>query len=121
MMLEVDDHALHVYAEGQGDRTLVFLAGHGTSSPTLDFKPLWQRMTDEYRIVLVERTGCEWSDDASIPRDLGAILDETRTVLERADEAGRTCSCHTRCPALRRSTGPRRIPERWRRSSVLTR
>lgn len=87
-MVEVNDTRLHVYAEGEGESTLVFMAGHGTSSPTLDFKPLWMRMVDEYRIVVVEKAGYGWSEISGSPRDLETILEETRQALEAAGEVG---------------------------------
>ena len=40
-MVSVNDHHLHLYVEGKGDLPLVFIAGSGTSSPTLNFKPLY--------------------------------------------------------------------------------
>ncbi len=87
-MVEVNGQQLHVYAEGQGERTLVFMAGHGTASPTIDFKPLWMRMVDEYRIVVIEKTGYGWSESSGSPRDLDTILEETRQALELAGEEG---------------------------------
>ena len=38
-MVEVNENTLHVFTEGDGNTTLVFMAGHGTSYPTIDFKP----------------------------------------------------------------------------------
>lgn len=87
-MIEVNGKKLHIYTEGQGDSTLVFMAGHGTSSPTLDFKPLWMRMTDEYRIAVIERSGYGWSETSDSSRDIYTILNETRKVLELAGEKG---------------------------------
>lgn len=85
-MVEVNNRELHVFAEGEGAKTLVFMAGHGTSSPTLDFKPLWKRMSDEYRIAVIERAGYGWSEDSGSPRDIDTILEETRRALELAGE-----------------------------------
>lgn len=87
-IVNVNGHELHVYADGAGEQTLVFLAGHGTSCPTLDFKPLWSRMVDEYRIVVVERAGYGWSEASGSSRDLDTILDESRQALELAGESG---------------------------------
>jgi len=56
-VVEVNNKKMHVYAEGEGELTLVFMAGHGTSNPTIDFKPMWMRMKDEYRIAVVEKSG----------------------------------------------------------------
>lgn len=85
-MVEVNNKNIHVYAEGEGKNTLVFMAGHGTSNPTLDFKPLWMRMTDKYRVVVVEKSGYGWSDTSNSPRDIDTILEETRKVLELSGE-----------------------------------
>lgn len=87
MLVEVGSDTLHVYAEGEGDPTLVFLSGLGTSSPYYDFKDLFERLSDEYRVVVVERAGYGWSEITSSPRDLDTILNETRTALQRAGES----------------------------------
>lgn len=85
-IVEVNQKKLHVYAAGSGDRTLVFLSGHGTTSPTLDFKPLWSQMSDEYRIAVVEKSGYGWSETSNHPRDLDTMLEETRKALRLAGE-----------------------------------
>jgi pimeloyl-ACP methyl ester carboxylesterase len=77
---------LHVYAEGDGSPTLVFLSGFGTSSPYFDFKPLFEELSEDYRIAVVERAGYGWSDISSRPRDLETVLGETRAALRRAGE-----------------------------------
>lgn len=87
-LIDVNSKKVHVYTEGEGDITLVFLAGHGTSNPTLDFKPLWMRMVDEYRITVVERSGYGWSDVSNSPRDIDTMLNETRKALELSGEKG---------------------------------
>jgi len=87
-MVEVSGKELHVHREGEGETTLVFLSGHGTISPTLDFKPLWMKFTDDYRIAVVERSGYGWSEISNSPRDVETILEETRSALERAGEKG---------------------------------
>ncbi len=78
--------SLHVYAEGQGDPTLVFLSGFGTSSPYFDFKSLFERLSDDYRVAVVERYGYGWSDISDRTRDLETVLGESRTALRRAGE-----------------------------------
>ncbi|UNC93206.1 alpha/beta fold hydrolase [Candidatus Contubernalis alkaliaceticus] len=85
-IVEVNDKKLHVYTEGEGDITIVFMAGHGTSNPTLDFKPLWMRMIDDYRIAVVEKPGYGWSETSNSPRDIDTMLEETRKMLELSGE-----------------------------------
>ena len=87
-VVEVNGKKLHVYSEGDGETTLVFMPGHGTSNPTLDFKPLWMRMIDDYRIAVVEKSGYGWSETSNSPRDIDTLVEETRLALELADEKG---------------------------------
>jgi len=87
-LVEVNKNKIHIYCEGQGDITLVFMSGFGTSSPTIDFKPLWRKMTDGYRIAVVEKAGYGWSETSSGPRDIDTMLEETRKALELSGEDG---------------------------------
>ncbi len=83
-LIPVDSVTMHLYTEGDAENTLVFLAGHGTSCPTLDFKPLWSRLVDSFTIVVVERAGYGWSSVSKSPRDIDTILEQTRTALQLA-------------------------------------
>lgn len=94
-LAHVDGSNLHVYAEGPvaadgndaiGRPTLVFLSGLGTASPVFDFRPLYRRLSDDYRIAVVERAGYGWSDITDSPRDLDTVLYETRSALQLAGE-----------------------------------
>lgn len=44
-MVEVNGYNMHVYVEGEGDTTLVFMSGGGTYSPVLDFKSLYSLLS----------------------------------------------------------------------------
>ncbi|GGG11397.1 alpha/beta hydrolase [Paenibacillus aceti] len=88
MMVTVNHHQMHVYAEGSGPRTLVFMSGGGTSSPMLDFKGLYSKLSDRYRIVVVEKAGYGYSETAAVGRDIDTILEETRSALSSAGEQG---------------------------------
>ncbi|GEL09258.1 alpha/beta fold hydrolase [Salisediminibacterium halotolerans] len=83
-----DGHTMHVYSEGDGEETIVFLAGFGTPSPVYDFQTLTNELKDDYRTVIVERYGYGWSDVSDHDRDIEAVVDETRTALLEAGEEG---------------------------------
>lgn len=87
-LVQVNGHLLHVYAQGEGPQTLVFMAGHGTSNPLLDFKPLWSRLSESYRVVIVEKSGYGWSPVSRSSRSLDTMLEETRQALQLAGETG---------------------------------
>ena len=92
-LVEVDGHKMSVYTEGTGDKTLVFLSGSDTPSPILDFKSLFSLLSDEYRIVVVERFGYGFSDIVDKPRDIATVLSETRAALAAADIDGPYVLC----------------------------
>lgn len=87
-LVQVNNNKMHVYSEGEGYLTLVFMAGSGTSSPTIDFKPIWMKLTQEYRIVVVEKLGYGWSETSSSPRDIDTMLHETRKALDLSGKNG---------------------------------
>ena len=66
--VEVNAHMMNVYSEGEGAPTLVFMSGGGTCSPVLDFKTLYSELSDEYKIVVVEKAGYGFSEDVDLPR-----------------------------------------------------
>ncbi len=89
VMVDIDNdgNEQHVYSEGEGEVTLVFLSGLGTCCPVFDFQTLYSRLSDDYRITVVERPGYGWSDITSDPRDIDTLLNETRTALQLAGES----------------------------------
>ena len=92
-LVEVDGNNMSVYTEGFGDKTLVFLSGSETPSPILDFKSLFSLLSDEYRIVVVERFGYGFSDVVDKPRDIDTVLSENRAALAAADIDGPYVLC----------------------------
>ncbi|NMA50196.1 MAG: alpha/beta hydrolase [Tissierellia bacterium] len=87
-IVEVNGHNIHVYTEGEGDTTLVFMSGGGTSSPVLDFKSLYSLLSHKYRTVVVEKAGYGFSDLVDANRDIDTILSETREALSEAKISG---------------------------------
>ena len=83
-----DGNKLHVYTKGEGDKTLVFMSGFGTSSPVYDFKVLFDKLAKDYKIAVVERAGYGWSEISSSSRDIDTVLKETRQALKIAGEEG---------------------------------
>jgi len=90
MLVEVDGHKIHVYAEGEkGDKpTLVFLSGSATAAPVYDFKSLYSLFSDEYRIAVVEKAGYGYSVIYEAERNIDTMLNEVRQGLHLAGESG---------------------------------
>ena len=87
-MVSVNGHDMSVFVKGNGPQTLVFLSGAGTASPILDFKDLYDGLSKQYKIVVVERAGYGYSEDASKSRDVSEVLSETRQALAKAQVSG---------------------------------
>ncbi len=92
-LVEVDGHNMSIYTEGEGEHTLVFLSGWGVASPILDFRSLYSRLTDEYRIVVIEKFGYGFSDDVDSERSFGTILRQDREALSKAGIEGPFILC----------------------------
>lgn len=82
----VDGQKMSVYAEGSGEKTLVFMSGGGTCSPILDFKSLYSLLSDKYRVVTVEKFGYGFSDVSDKDRGIDTVLEDTRKALQEAGE-----------------------------------
>ena len=87
-MVSVNGHDMSVFVKGEGPQTLVFLSGAGTASPILDFKDLYDGLSKQYKIVVVERVGYGYSEDTSKSRDVYEVLSETRQALAKTHVSG---------------------------------
>lgn len=85
----VNGNRIHVYSGGnKNNPTLVFLAGSGTVSPVYDFKILYQKLSDDFRIVVVEKFGYGYSDVCEISCHIDSLISIERQALKNVDEKG---------------------------------
>jgi pimeloyl-ACP methyl ester carboxylesterase len=82
--VEVNGEKLNVYSEGSGDITIVFMAGNGITCPVLEYKPVYRRMSKNYRIAVIEKAGYGFSDRAKTPRTIENLITEDREALLKA-------------------------------------
>ena len=87
-LVSVNGRNMHVFSEGQGDETFIFMSGCGTTCPTLDFKPVWSLLSCKHRIAVIDKAGYGWSDAANTPRDLDTLISENRDALKLAGIEG---------------------------------
>lgn len=73
---------INIYTEGNGDITIVFMAGSGVGCPALEYKPVYKRMSDKYRIAVVEKAGYGLSGKATTPRTVDNLVEESRAALK---------------------------------------
>ena len=80
--VEIDGRNMNIYVEGDGDHTIVFMSGWGTESPIYDFRPLYSKLSDDYKCVVIEKFGYGFSDEIDGERDFDTILRQDREALE---------------------------------------
>lgn len=85
--VSVDGKKMHVYTVGSGSKTIVLMSGFGTGSPVLDFSPLAEELSKNFKVVIVEGFGYGWSDTTNSQRTVQNIVDETRAALKEAGVA----------------------------------
>lgn len=78
----IDKHRMHVYETGvESGTTLVFMSGSGTVSPVHDFKVLYEKLSDCYRIIVIEKFGYGESDLHEVSCGIDALVSIQRQAL----------------------------------------
>ena len=86
---EVLEHKIHVFRTGVVNKPkLVFLSGSGTTVPSLDFKILYSKLADRYRIIVIEKFGYGYSDLFEGPCDIDSVVAYQREALRQTGENG---------------------------------
>ena len=89
VFVEVLGHKIHVFRTGDVNKPkLVFLSGSGTTVPSLDFKILYSKLSDRYRIIVIEKFGYGYSDLFEGPVDIDSVVNYQREALKRIGETG---------------------------------
>ncbi len=83
-IIEVNEHKMHVYSMGDGEKTIVLLPGFGVSLPSADFGPLMRALSKEYTVVCIEYFGIGFGDQTETPRTNENYTEEIRTALSLA-------------------------------------
>jgi hypothetical protein len=60
------------------------MAGNGVTCPVLEYKPIYRRMSKNYRIAVIEKAGYGFSDSAKTPRTIENLVSEDREALRKA-------------------------------------
>ncbi|MBQ3139288.1 MAG: alpha/beta hydrolase [Ruminococcus sp.] len=75
---------INIYTEGEGDYTIIFLSGSGVTSPVLEYSPLYRRLSDTYRIAVIEKPGYGMSESTDTERTVENMVRESREALRLA-------------------------------------
>lgn len=86
-LIKINGHKIHAYRCGHKNQpTLVFMAGFGTVAPIYDFKVLYKRLSEKFRIVVIEKLGYGYSDICESSCNIDALISKTRQVLDILQE-----------------------------------
>lgn len=110
-LVEIDGHNMHIYTEGDGDHTILFLSGWGTESPYYDFKPLYSKLSGDYKCVVIEKFGYGFSDEIDGERDFDTILREDREALEKLGINGPFVLCPHSLSGLEATLWAQKYPD----------
>lgn len=91
--VEVYGHDMSVYVAGEGEHTLVFMAGSGDSAPIINYKNFIDRFDDDYRVVVIEKFGYGFSDGFDGSRDVETRVKQNREALKQAGVDGPYILC----------------------------
>ncbi len=83
---EVDGVALHLHCTGAGSPTVVLESGAGTG--TLAWAWVQSAVAHETRVCAYDRAGYGWSDGGGDDVDAERVIEQLRTLLRAAGEAG---------------------------------
>ncbi|MBR6242225.1 MAG: alpha/beta hydrolase [Ruminococcus sp.] len=84
-LTKVGNTEINVYTEGNGSITIIFMAGSGVGCPTYEYKPVYRRLSDKYRIAVIEKAGYGLSGKAVTERTVENLVEESRTALKNLE------------------------------------
>lgn len=79
--IKVGNGSLNVYSEGNAAPTIVVLSGAGVTFPVLEYRPLYRKLSDTYRIAVVEKAGYGMSESTGTERSVQNMVNESRKAL----------------------------------------
>jgi pimeloyl-ACP methyl ester carboxylesterase len=88
-LVTINGHKIHVYRDGNKDAPkIVFMSGHCTVSPVYDFKVLYEKLLNNFRVIVIEKYGYGYSDIYDSPCDIDTLVSIQRQALVELGEEG---------------------------------
>lgn len=89
-MVEVDGTKLHVYVTGKENAkdTIVFLHGTAMTDASIAMQPLFDELSENYRIVYVDRAGNGYSEAGDSDKSTDKIVETIRSAIKEAGIEG---------------------------------
>lgn len=88
-LVTINNHNIHIYRQGNENKPkIVFMSGSGTVAPVYDFKILYEKLVDDFRIIVIEKFGYGYSDIFETPCDIDTLVSIQKEALDIIGEAG---------------------------------
>ena len=88
-LVTINGHKIHVYRDGNKDAPkIVFMSGHCTVSPVEDFKVLYEKLLNNFRVIVIEKYGYGYSDIYDSACDIDTLVSIQRQALVELGEEG---------------------------------
>lgn len=88
-LVTVNKHNIHIYRQGNENKPkIIFMSGSGTVAPVYDFKILYEKLANDFRIIVIEKFGYGYSDIFETPCDIDTLVSIQKEVLDIIGESG---------------------------------
>ncbi len=85
-LVDVINHKMHIYGEGNGTLTVVFTVGSGTPYAYTDYYYIQKELSKSVRTVTYDRAGYGFSEPTSIPRTVDEQVNDLHKLLDKSGE-----------------------------------
>lgn len=88
-LVNIKGHNIHLYRQGNIDKPkLVFMAGSATVAPVYDFKVLYEKLANDFRVIVIEKFGYGYSDIFDSQGDIDSLVSTQKQALDVIGENG---------------------------------
>lgn len=87
--VNINCHNIHIYRQGDKDKPkIVLMSGSGTVAPVYDFKVLYEKLAEKFRVIVIEKFGYGYSDICEFSIDVDTLVTIQKQALEQLGENG---------------------------------
>lgn len=80
--INIDNKIMRALSKGEGNKTIVLLSGFSTEDPLEDFKPLVDKLSADFKVIVIEYFGYGQSSITQDDRSNKVMVEEIRKVLK---------------------------------------
>ena len=88
-LVDINGHKIHIYRLGDINKPkIVLMAGSATVAPIYDFKVIYEKLLNYFRIIIIEKFGYGYSDICDYPSDIDTLVSIQKQTLDFIGENG---------------------------------